>query len=98
MASQEGVRWDNPPGHWGMGGPAGMFMQVNESSYGPVTPALGFAMSFLGAFLGLRCATRARAYDGWARARWLLLAAASLGLGCIWVGHFIDMLGFTVPG
>jgi NO-binding membrane sensor protein with MHYT domain len=75
-----------------------MLMQVNEFSYGPVTPALGFAMSFLGAFLGLRCAARARANDRWARRWWLVLAGVSLGLSCVWVGHFIDMLGFAVPG
>src|SRR5262245_32592980 len=75
-----------------------MLMRVSEFSYGPVTPALGFAMSFLGAFLGLRCATRARACGGWARGRWLLLAGICLGLGCVWGGHFIDMLGLHVPG
>jgi NO-binding membrane sensor protein with MHYT domain len=75
-----------------------VLMRVSEFSYGPVTPALGFAMSFVGAFFGLRCMTRARAYGGWARRRWLLLAGISLGLGCVWVGHFIDMLGFAVPG
>ena len=74
-----------------------MLMRVNEFSYGPVTPVFGFVMSFLGAFLGLRCATRARAYGGWARGRWLLLAGVSFGLCCVWVGHFIDMLGFSVP-
>lgn len=73
-------------------------MRVSEFSYGPLTPLLGFAMSFLGAFLGLRCTTRARAYLRWARARWLLLAGVSLALGSVWVGHFIDMLGFAVPG
>jgi NO-binding membrane sensor protein with MHYT domain len=73
-------------------------MRVIEFSYGPLTPTLGFAMSFLGAFLGLRCTTRARAYRGWARARWLLLGGVSLGLGGVWLGHFIDMLGFAVPG
>jgi NO-binding membrane sensor protein with MHYT domain len=74
-----------------------MFMHINEFSYGLVTPALGFAMSLLGAFLGLRSAMRARACDGWARARWLLVAGISLGLGGVWVGHFIDMLGFSIP-
>jgi len=97
MAAQGRVGWDNAPGMWGMGAMR-MLMQTNNFSYGLVTPAVGLAMSFLGALLGLRCATRARAYDGWARARWLLLAGASLGLGCVWVGHFIDMLGFTVAG
>src|SRR5215472_6881515 len=75
-----------------------MLMQVNEFSYGPVTPALGFAMSFLGAFLGLRCAARARANDSWGRRGWLVLAGVSLGLSCVWVGHFIEMLGFAAPG
>jgi NO-binding membrane sensor protein with MHYT domain len=74
-----------------------MFIRVSEFSYGPLTPLLGFAVSFLGAFLGLRCTTRARAYRGWGRARWLLLAGVSLGVGA-WLGHFIDMLGFGVPG
>jgi NO-binding membrane sensor protein with MHYT domain len=58
---------------------------------------LGFATSFLCAFLGLRCTTRARAYSGSGRIRWLLLAGVSLGLAA-WLGHFIDMLGFAVPG
>lgn len=75
-----------------------MLMQTNNFSYGIVTPSVGFAMSFLGALIGLLCVTRARACDGWARGRWLLLAGASLGLGSVWTGHFIDMLGFTVPG
>src|SRR5262249_37551908 len=50
-----------------------------------------------GAFVGLRCATRARAYEGPGRAYWLLLAAASIGASSIWVAHFIAMLGFTIP-
>src|SRR6202050_1016964 len=55
-------------------------------------------MSCVGSFLGLRCVTRARAYDGIARARWLGLAAVSIGATGIWAMHFIAMLGFTVPG
>jgi NO-binding membrane sensor protein with MHYT domain len=55
-------------------------------------------MSCLGAFLGLRCTTRARAYQGRARLRWLLLAGVSIGTTGIWVMHFIAMLGFTIPG
>jgi len=55
-------------------------------------------MSCLGSFLGLRCATRARAHRGKARARWLLLAGVSIGTTGIWVMHFIAMLGFTIPG
>ena len=55
-------------------------------------------MSCVGCFLGLRCTTRARAYQGAARARWLTLAALSIATTGIWVMHFIAMLGFTIPG
>jgi NO-binding membrane sensor protein with MHYT domain len=55
-------------------------------------------VSCLGAFLGLRCITRARAYAGFARGRWLGLAAVAVGATGIWTMHFIAMLGYTVPG
>jgi NO-binding membrane sensor protein with MHYT domain len=55
-------------------------------------------MSCLGAFIGLRCVIRARAYQGLHRALWLLLAAVALGAAGIWAVHFIAMLGFTIPG
>ena len=35
---------------------------------------------------------------GGARARWLLLAAVSIGATGIWVMHFIAMLGYTING
>jgi len=71
---------------------------VHNFSYGLLNPLLGYAMSCLGAFLGLRCITRARAHAGFARARWLALAAVSVGATGIWTMHFIAMLGFTIPG
>ena len=71
---------------------------VHNFSYGLVTPVLAYLMSCLGSFLGLRCATRARAHQGQARAKWLLLAGLSIGTTGIWVMHFIAMLGFTIPG
>jgi len=71
---------------------------VHNFSYGLLNPALGYAMSCLGGFLGLRCVILARAYEGAARARWLTLAAVSIGAVGIWSMHFIAMLGFTVPG
>jgi NO-binding membrane sensor protein with MHYT domain len=71
---------------------------VNNFSHGLLNPFLGFAMSCVGSFLGLRCVTLARAYDGAARARWLGLAAVSIGATGIWAMHFIAMLGFTIPG
>jgi NO-binding membrane sensor protein with MHYT domain len=73
-------------------------MTVHNFSYGLVTPIVAYLMSCLGCFLGLRCTTRARAFEGAARARWLLLAGLSIGVTGIWVMHFIAMLGFTTPG
>ena len=73
-------------------------VHVNNFTYGPVTPVLGFVMSSLGCFLGLRCTTRARASQGAARVRWLLLATVSIATTGIWVMHFVAMLGFTIPG
>jgi NO-binding membrane sensor protein with MHYT domain len=73
-------------------------LTVHNFSYGLLTPALAYLMSFLGAFLALRCTTRARASTGSARRGWLLVAAVSLGVTGIWVMHFIAMLGFSVPG
>ena len=49
-------------------------------------------------FLGLRCVTRARAYTGFGRARWLILASVALGATGIWTMHFIAMLGYSIPG
>jgi NO-binding membrane sensor protein with MHYT domain len=74
------------------------YVVVHNFSYGLLNPALGYAMSCLGAFLGLRCVTRARAYVGFARARWLLLASVAVGATGIWTMHFIAMLGYTIPG
>ncbi len=73
-------------------------VSVHNFSYGLLNPLLGYAMSCLGAFLGLRCVILARAYEGAARARWLSLAAVSIGAVGIWAMHFIAMLGFSVTG
>ncbi len=73
-------------------------VHVENFSYGPVNPVLGFLMSCLGAFIGLRCLTRARAYTGRTRALWLSLAAIAIGATGVWAMHFIAMLGFTIPG
>jgi NO-binding membrane sensor protein with MHYT domain len=71
-------------------------VQVHNFSYGLLNPALAYLMSCLGCFLGLQCASRARALEGASRARWLLLAAVSIGTTGIWVMHFIAMLGYTI--
>jgi NO-binding membrane sensor protein with MHYT domain len=73
-------------------------LSVHNFTYGLLNPVLAYAMSCLGAFLGLRCTTRATASSGASRVRWLLLAALSIGTTGIWVMHFIAMLGFTIPG
>lgn len=73
-------------------------LTVHNFAYGPVTPVLGYLMSCLGAFLGLRCTARAMASTERQRLRWLLLAALSIGTTGIWVMHFIAMLGYSVPG
>jgi NO-binding membrane sensor protein with MHYT domain len=73
-------------------------MTVHNFSYGLLTPALAYAISCLGCFLGLRCTTRAREVQGSARVRWLLLAAVSVGVPGIWGMHFVAMLGFAIPG
>jgi NO-binding membrane sensor protein with MHYT domain len=71
-------------------------VQVHNFAYGILNPGVAYLMSCLGCFLGLQCTQRARAMEGAARARWLLLAAVSIGATGIWVMHFIAMLGFTI--
>ncbi len=72
--------------------------QAHNFSYGLINPVLAYLISCLGCFLGLQCTSRARAVTGGARARWLLLAAVSIGTTGIWVMHFIAMLGYTISG
>jgi len=72
-------------------------IHVNNFSNGALNPVLAYLMSCVGCFLGLRCATRAQAYRGAARARWLFAGALAIATTGIWVMHFIAMLGFTIP-
>src|SRR6185437_2579657 len=81
-----------------LGGVRLLMIHVDNFSNGALNPAFSYAVSCVGCFLGLRCTTRARAYQGSARARWLTLAALSIGGTGIWVMHFIAMLGFSIPG
>ncbi len=69
---------------------------MNQFSYGPFTPALAFAASYVGCLLGLMCSSRARVLAGVGRAGWLTLAAVSFGGTGLWVMHFIAMLGFSM--
>jgi NO-binding membrane sensor protein with MHYT domain len=70
---------------------------VYNFSNGLVSPVLGYVVSCLGAFLGLRCVKHARARDGRRRAVWLCLAAVAIGATGVWAMHFIAMLGFAIP-
>jgi NO-binding membrane sensor protein with MHYT domain len=73
-------------------------LQVHNFTYGLLPPGLAYVMSCTGAYLGLRCTTRARPFQGVARLRWLLLGGMSIGTTGVWLMHFIAMLGFTIPG
>ena len=73
-------------------------MVIHNFSYGLLNPGFAYLSSCLGCFLGLQCTARARAMQGADRARWLVLAAVSIGATGIWVMHFIAMLGFSIPG
>src|ERR1700735_2427097 len=55
-------------------------LQVHNFTYGLLTPGLAYVMSCMGAFIGLRCTARARAFRGVGRLRWLLLGGVSIGV------------------
>ncbi len=77
---------------------AGM-AHVQHFAYGWVTPVLAYLFSFLGCLLGLKATARARRPAGGAeKARWLILAAWSIGGTGVWVMHFLAMVGFRVSG
>ncbi|MET0235084.1 MAG: MHYT domain-containing protein [Kibdelosporangium sp.] len=67
-------------------------------SFNVLTAVIAYGVSVLGSALGLLCTSRARAADRASRARWLVLAALSIGGTGIWVMHFVAMLGADVPG
>jgi NO-binding membrane sensor protein with MHYT domain len=73
-------------------------LRLQDFAYGPLTPALSYAVASLGILLGLRAATRARACQGASRTRWLLLAGASVGGVGIWAMNVAGLLGLAVAG
>jgi NO-binding membrane sensor protein with MHYT domain len=72
--------------------------EVHHFTYGAFNPIAAYLLAFLGSFLGLLSAGRAReARTRGRRTRWLIIAAFSIGGGAIWLMHFTAMLGFDVP-
>jgi NO-binding membrane sensor protein with MHYT domain len=72
---------------------------IHHFTYGWLTPALAFLLSYLGCLLGLVATARARQTGtGPAKARWLVLGAWAIGGTGIWVMHFMAMIGFSVDG
>ncbi|WTW97891.1 hypothetical protein OG216_33165 [Streptomycetaceae bacterium NBC_01309] len=71
---------------------------INQFDEGLLTPVAAYAISCIGAVLGLACTTRAHAAAGWARRRWFALGAFAIGGTGIWATHFVAMLGFAVEG
>lgn len=72
---------------------------AHQFAYGWVTPVRAYLLSFVGSVLGLVATVRARSAPTMAlRARWLVLAAFSIGGTGIWTMHFLAMIGFSVDG
>jgi len=73
-------------------------LHLHDFTYGLATPALSYIVASIGALLGLRAVTRARASQGASRSRWLLLAGSAMGSIGIWAMGFAGLLGFAVAG
>ena len=71
-------------------------LEIDQFTYGWLTPGLAYVMSVIGSLLALRCMVRARANPG--HRGWIVTAAVALGGTGVWVMHFIAMLGFSVHG
>ena len=73
-------------------------LHLHDFTYGLATPALSYVVASIGALLGLRAVTRARASQGASRSRWLLLAGSAMGSIGIWAMGFAGLIGFAVGG
>ncbi|GAB0107070.1 MHYT domain-containing protein [Nocardia sp. JMUB6875] len=69
-------------------------LEIDQFTYGWLTPTLAYVMSVTGSLLALRCMVRARNQNG--HGGWIVTGAIALGGTGIWVMHFIAMLGFSV--
>jgi NO-binding membrane sensor protein with MHYT domain len=73
-------------------------LHLHNFTYGLITPVLSYIVASIGALLGLRAVTRARACQGASRCRWLLLAGFTMGSIGVWAMGFAGLLGFAVAG
>jgi NO-binding membrane sensor protein with MHYT domain len=72
--------------------------EIHHLTYGAVNPVVAYLIAFVGSLLGLVCTSRARAARHHRRrARWLVLAAITIGGAAVWLMHFTAMFGFDVP-
>lgn len=72
--------------------------EIHHLTYGAVNLVVAYLIAFVGSLLGLVCTARARgARQRRRRARWLVLAAITIGGAAIWLMHFTAMFGFDVP-
>jgi NO-binding membrane sensor protein with MHYT domain len=71
-------------------------LHLHDFTYGPITPVLSYVVASIGALLGLRAVTRARACQGASRSRWVFLAGLAMGGIGIWGASFAGLLGFAV--
>lgn len=71
--------------------------EVHHFTHGWLNPGFAYAVSLIGALIGLYCTARARAVRAGApRVKWLTIATVSIGGAGVWLAHFTAMLGFDV--
>ncbi|MDG4822701.1 MHYT domain-containing protein [Asanoa sp. WMMD1127] len=71
--------------------------EVHHFTHGWLNPGFAYAVSVIGALIGLYCTARARSLrEGAARVKWLTIATVAIGGAGIWLAQFTAMLGFDV--
>ncbi len=71
--------------------------EVHHFTHGWLNPGFAYAVSLIGALIGLYCTARARAVRAGApRVKWLTIATVAIGGAGVWLAHFTAMLGFDV--
>jgi NO-binding membrane sensor protein with MHYT domain len=71
--------------------------EVHHFTNGWLNPVFAYAVSIVGALVGLYCTARARQVrPGAPRVKWLTIATVAIGGAGIWLTHLTAMLGFDV--